>query len=149
MPAYAAALILLLLVQAGLGGVTVLDQNSPWSVALHLSAALLLFSVLWLIFARTGRVVAGPAGAAAAAQHRRVAAGARRHGERRHDDQERRRARLRHLAAVRWRADPGPGRSADPPQLQPSPARVRRRLRRARPLHRAAGADPSSGRWPR
>ena len=64
MPAYAAALILLLLVQAGLGGVTVLDQNSPWSVALHLSAALLLFSVLWLIFARTGPVVAGPAGAA-------------------------------------------------------------------------------------
>jgi cytochrome c oxidase assembly protein subunit 15 len=64
MPAYAAALILLLLVQAGLGGLTVLDQNSPWSVALHLSTALLLFSVLWLIFARTGPL-AGPAGAAA------------------------------------------------------------------------------------
>ena len=61
MPAYAAALILLLLIQAGLGGVTVLDQNSPWSVALHLSTALLLFSVLWLIFARTGPVV-GPGG---------------------------------------------------------------------------------------
>ena len=55
MPAYAAALVLLLLIQAGLGGVTVLDQNSPWSVALHLGTALLLFSVLWLIFARTGR----------------------------------------------------------------------------------------------
>jgi cytochrome c oxidase assembly protein subunit 15 len=64
MPAYAAALIFLLLVQAGLGGLTVLDQNSPWSVALHLSTALLLFSVLWLIFARTGPL-AGPAGAAA------------------------------------------------------------------------------------
>jgi cytochrome c oxidase assembly protein subunit 15 len=65
MPAYAAALILLLLVQAGLGAMTVLDQNSPWSVALHLSTALLLFSVLWLILARTGPVIAGPAGGAA------------------------------------------------------------------------------------
>ena len=55
MPVYAAALVLLLLVQAGLGGLTVLDQNSPWSVALHLGTALLLFSVLWLIFARSGR----------------------------------------------------------------------------------------------
>ncbi len=63
MPAYAAALILLLLIQAGLGGVTVLDQNSPWSVALHLSTALLLFSALWLIFARTAPE-GGPAGAA-------------------------------------------------------------------------------------
>src|SRR5690606_1505908 len=54
MPAYGAALVLLLLVQAGLGGVTVLDQNSPWSVALHLSTALLVLSVLCLIFARTG-----------------------------------------------------------------------------------------------
>ena len=53
MPAYATALVLLLLIQAGLGGVTVLDQNSPWSVALHLTAALLLFSALWLIYART------------------------------------------------------------------------------------------------
>ena len=33
-------LILLLLVQAALGGITVLDQNSPWSVALHLGTAL-------------------------------------------------------------------------------------------------------------
>ncbi|MGH6902190.1 MAG: COX15/CtaA family protein [Geminicoccaceae bacterium] len=64
--AYAAALIALLLVQAGLGGATVLDQNSPWSVALHLSAALLLFSVLWLIYARTGPAVAGAPGAALA-----------------------------------------------------------------------------------
>jgi cytochrome c oxidase assembly protein subunit 15 len=64
MPAYAAALVLLLLVQAGLGGVTVLDQNSPWSVALHLSTALLLFSVLWLIYARTEPAIARPAGGA-------------------------------------------------------------------------------------
>jgi cytochrome c oxidase assembly protein subunit 15 len=54
LPVYAAALFVLLLVQAGLGGITVLDQNSPWSVALHLSTALVLFSVLWLILARTG-----------------------------------------------------------------------------------------------
>ena len=44
MPVYAAALFLLLLIQAVLGGVTVLDQNSPWSVALHLGTALLLLS---------------------------------------------------------------------------------------------------------
>ena len=64
LPGYAAALVLLLLIQAGLGGVTVLDQNSPWSVALHLSTALLLFSVLWLIYARARPVGAG-AGAGA------------------------------------------------------------------------------------
>jgi heme a synthase len=52
LPLHAAALVLLLLVQAGLGGLTVLDQNSPWSVALHLGMALLLFSMLWLIFER-------------------------------------------------------------------------------------------------
>ncbi len=52
LPAYGASLIVLLLVQAALGGLTVLDQNSPWTVALHLSTALLLFSLLWLIFAR-------------------------------------------------------------------------------------------------
>ncbi len=50
MPLYGAGLVLLLLVQASLGGVTVFDQNSPWSVALHLSTALILFSVLWLIY---------------------------------------------------------------------------------------------------
>jgi heme a synthase len=64
MPAYAAGLVLLLLVQAGLGGVTVLDQNSPWSVALHLTTALLLFSVLWLIYARAVPAIARPAGSA-------------------------------------------------------------------------------------
>lgn len=55
LPLYGGLLVLLLLVQALLGGVTVLDQNSPWSVALHLGAALVLFSVLWLIFERAGR----------------------------------------------------------------------------------------------
>jgi heme a synthase len=54
MPAYAGALIVLLLIQAGLGGVTVLDQNSPWSVALHLGTALVLLSALCLIFERSG-----------------------------------------------------------------------------------------------
>jgi heme a synthase len=70
MPAYAAILILLLLVQAGLGGVTVLDQNSPWSVALHLGTALVLFSVICLIFQRSAptphREVAAPARALSA-----------------------------------------------------------------------------------
>ncbi len=63
MPGYCGALIVLLLVQASLGGVTVLDQNSPWSVALHLSTALLLFSVLGLIFVRTGAVERSAGGA--------------------------------------------------------------------------------------
>jgi heme a synthase len=63
LPRYAALLIALLAVQAGLGGLTVLDQNSPWSVALHLSTALVLFSVLWLIYARTGPATSGADGA--------------------------------------------------------------------------------------
>jgi heme A synthase len=54
LPFHGVLLILLLLVQASLGGVTVIDQNSPWSVALHLTTALVLFSVLWLIFERSG-----------------------------------------------------------------------------------------------
>ena len=53
MPRYAGILIVLLLVQAGLGGLTVLDQNSPWSVALHLGTAAVLLSVLCLIFVRS------------------------------------------------------------------------------------------------
>jgi heme A synthase len=61
MPVYVAGLFLLLLIQAVLGGVTVLDQNSPWSVALHLSTALLLLSALCLIFARTRPALARPA----------------------------------------------------------------------------------------
>jgi cytochrome c oxidase assembly protein subunit 15 len=66
LPLYAGLLVLLLLVQAGLGGLTVLGQNSPWSVALHLGAALLFFSVLWLLWERareeqTEPGAAGPA----------------------------------------------------------------------------------------
>jgi cytochrome c oxidase assembly protein subunit 15 len=64
LPGYAAVLVLLLLVQAGVGGVTVLDQNSAWSVALHLTTALLLFSVLWLIYARATPAIARPAASA-------------------------------------------------------------------------------------
>lgn len=56
LPLYGVGLVILLLIQASLGGVTVLDQNSPWSVALHLSTALILFSMLWLIFERSGIV---------------------------------------------------------------------------------------------
>jgi heme A synthase len=54
LPLHGVLLVLLLLVQASLGAVTVIDQNSPWSVALHLTTALVLFSVLWLIFERSG-----------------------------------------------------------------------------------------------
>jgi heme a synthase len=52
LPLYAGVLLALLVVQGGIGALTVLDQNSPWSVALHLTVALLFFSVLWLIFER-------------------------------------------------------------------------------------------------
>lgn len=52
MPVYGGALVVLLLVQGALGGVTVLDRNSPWSVALHLGTALILFTTLWLIHIR-------------------------------------------------------------------------------------------------
>jgi heme a synthase len=51
----AAFLLLVLLAQGVLGGITVLDQNSPWSVALHLGNALvLLTALLWFV------VAAGP-----------------------------------------------------------------------------------------
>jgi cytochrome c oxidase assembly protein subunit 15 len=59
LPLYGGLLVLLLLVQASLGGVTVLDQNSPWSVALHLGTALVLFSVIWLLFERSGEPSSG------------------------------------------------------------------------------------------
>lgn len=51
----AAALVLLLVVQAGLGGVTVLDRNSPWSVALHLGTALLVLTSVLFLLVRAGR----------------------------------------------------------------------------------------------
>uniref|UniRef100_UPI00190F5CA3 COX15/CtaA family protein n=1 Tax=Geminicoccus flavidas TaxID=2506407 RepID=UPI00190F5CA3 len=39
-------MVLLLVVQGLLGGLTVLDRNSPWSVALHLGNALILLVVV-------------------------------------------------------------------------------------------------------
>ena len=48
-------LVLLLLVQGALGGLTVLDSNSPWSVAIHLGNALLVLTV-------TVRIYTGAAG---------------------------------------------------------------------------------------
>jgi cytochrome c oxidase assembly protein subunit 15 len=46
-----AVLVLLLLVQGALGGLTVLDRNSPWSVAVHLGNALLVLTVTLGIYA--------------------------------------------------------------------------------------------------
>ena len=40
------AALVVLLVQGGLGGLTVLDRNSPWSVAVHLSVALVFLALL-------------------------------------------------------------------------------------------------------
>ena len=42
---------------------TVLDRNSPWSVALHLGTALLLFATLILLFVREGRHPPAPVAA--------------------------------------------------------------------------------------
>ena len=44
-------LLLLLLLQGALGGVTVLDRNSPWSVAVHLGNALLVLTLTLRILA--------------------------------------------------------------------------------------------------
>ena len=55
-------MVMLLLIQAMLGGVTVLDRNSPWSVAIHLGNALLLLVVVVGIHdAARGRTRAGQA----------------------------------------------------------------------------------------
>ena len=53
LPIIGLALVVLLLVQVSLGAITVFDQNSPWSVAVHKTNALLLFATLWMIFERT------------------------------------------------------------------------------------------------
>ena len=42
--------LVLVIIQAGLGGFTVLDRNSPWSVALHLTVALIFLAVLIRVF---------------------------------------------------------------------------------------------------
>lgn len=54
-------LLALLLVQGLLGGVTVLDRNSPWSVALHLGNALLVLTVTLRIHALVAGWRAGEA----------------------------------------------------------------------------------------
>ena len=57
------ALVLLLLLQAALGGLTVLDLNSAWSVAIHLGNALLVLAVvLRIVVLSAGWTVAGSAG---------------------------------------------------------------------------------------
>ena len=48
-PLMAVALVLVL-VQAGLGGFTVLARNLPWTVTLHLTVALVFLTVLILVF---------------------------------------------------------------------------------------------------
>ena len=54
-------LLVLLLVQAALGGLTVLDQNSPWSVAIHLGNALLVLTVTLRIAALASPASSAPA----------------------------------------------------------------------------------------
>ncbi len=51
---FTALAIFVVVVQAGIGAMTVLDANSPWSVAVHLSVALVLVAVLILIFLVSG-----------------------------------------------------------------------------------------------
>lgn len=53
LPMLGVALVGLLLIQVTLGAVTVFDQNSPWSVAVHKTTALLLFAAMWLVFERS------------------------------------------------------------------------------------------------
>jgi heme A synthase len=47
-----------------LGGVTVLDRNSPWSVALHLGNALLVLTTVLFLFVRAGQGAAERVGGA-------------------------------------------------------------------------------------
>ncbi len=54
LPWLAGLALLLLLVQAGLGGFTVLDRNSAWSVAAHLVVALFLLALILHARARAG-----------------------------------------------------------------------------------------------
>ncbi len=48
----ALGICVVLLIQAKIGGITVLDENSPWSVALHLGNALFLFTLLIIFTSR-------------------------------------------------------------------------------------------------
>ncbi len=45
----APASLVVLLIQGGLGGFTVLDSNSPWSVAVHLTVALLFLALIMMM----------------------------------------------------------------------------------------------------
>jgi cytochrome c oxidase assembly protein subunit 15 len=60
LPRVAAVMLALLLVQGALGGLTVLDRNSPWSVALHLGNALVLLSTILWLAVRAAPLPAGP-----------------------------------------------------------------------------------------
>ena len=50
---YAYLLIILILIQGGLGGLTVFKSNIPWSVAIHLMFAFLLYLTTLLIILKT------------------------------------------------------------------------------------------------
>jgi heme a synthase len=52
LPRVGIALVVLVVFQGLIGKITVLDQNSPWSVALHLGTALVLFAMLLFVFER-------------------------------------------------------------------------------------------------
>lgn len=56
------ALVVLLLIQGALGGLTVLDRNSPWSVAIHLGNALLVLTVTLRIYTFAAPVPASALG---------------------------------------------------------------------------------------
>ena len=71
LPLPVAVLVLLLLVQGALGGLTVLDRNSPWSVAIHLGNALLVLTVTVRIYHRCRRVGAARPPATACSRPRR------------------------------------------------------------------------------
>ena len=55
LPALMIVALLLVLIQAWLGGVTVLEGNIPWSVAIHLSVALTFLATLIFVFISSER----------------------------------------------------------------------------------------------
>jgi heme A synthase len=61
---WAVLLTILLAIQAKLGGITVFDANSPWSVALHLGNALVVFAVMARLFVASGPRSVAPVGEA-------------------------------------------------------------------------------------
>ncbi len=56
LPGLGALLLVLLLVQGGLGAFTVFDSNSPWSVAVHLGNALIILALLILVATRAAEL---------------------------------------------------------------------------------------------